>query len=180
MLLFRVAADIGKRQDDHRETRGAGFFRRWDWGGLRMDWFADVERIDPQRLGNVLEALRAEVADLEIEPLFHLPVGLLRKTDRAGLSDAFEPRGDVDPVAHQIAVAFLDHVAEMDADAEVDALVRRDPCVALDHRSLDFNAAVHCVDDTPELDNCAIAGALDDPAVVYGDGGVNEIAAQSP
>ena len=47
----------------------------------------------------------------------------------------------------------LDHVAEMDADPKFDALVRRDLSVALDHRPLDFNGAVHCVDDTPELDN---------------------------
>jgi hypothetical protein len=50
----------------------------------------------------------------------------------------------------------------MDADPKFDALVGRDLGVALDHRPLDFNGAVHCVDDTPELDNCAIAGALDD------------------
>ena len=68
----------------------------------------------------------------------------------------------------------------MDADPKFDALVRRDPSVALDHRPLDFNGAVHRVYDTPELDNCAIAGALDDPSVVHGDGGVDEIAAQPP
>ena len=92
----------------------------------------------------------------------------------------FEPRGDIDAVAHQIAVALLDHVAEMDADPKFDALVRRDPSVALDHRPLDFNGAVHCVDDTPELDNCAIAGALDDAPVMHGDGRVDQIAAQRP
>jgi hypothetical protein len=67
----------------------------------------------------------------------------------------------------------LHHVAEMGADPKFDAVVRRDPSVALDHRPLDFNGAVHCVDDTPELDDAAIAGALDDPAVVYGDGRID-------
>jgi hypothetical protein len=33
-----------------------------------------------------------------------------------------------------------------------------------------FNGAVHCVDDTPELDDAAVPGALDDPPVVDGDG----------
>ena len=37
--------------------------------------------------------------------------------------------------------------------AKFDALVGRDPSVALDHRPLDFNGAVHCVDDAAELDN---------------------------
>jgi hypothetical protein len=68
----------------------------------------------------------------------------------------------------------------MDADPKFDALVRRDPSVALDHRPLDFNGAVHCVDDTPELDNCAVAGALDDPAVVHGDGRIDQVASERP
>jgi hypothetical protein len=45
---------------------------------------------------------------------------------------------------------------------------------------LDFNGAVHCVDDTPELDNCAIAGALDDSTVVYGDGRIDQVASERP
>ena len=68
----------------------------------------------------------------------------------------------------------------MDADPKFDALVGRDLSVALDHRPLDFNGAVHRVDDTPELDNCAIAGALDDAPVVHGDGRVDQVAAQRP
>ena len=118
--------------------------------------------------------------DRKVEPPFDLPVGVLGQADRAGLGDALKPRGDVDAVAHQIAVALLDHIAEMDADAKFDALVGRDLSVALDHRPLDFNGAVHRVDDTPELDNCAIAGALDDPSVVHGDGRVDQVAAECP
>ena len=117
---------------------------------------------------------------LQIDPRLDLPVGLLGEADRAGICDAFEPRGDIDAVAHQVAVALLDHVAEMDANPKFDALVRRDPSVALDHRSLDFNGAVHRVDDTPELDNCAIAGALDDASVVHGDDRVDQVAAERP
>jgi hypothetical protein len=123
---------------------------------------------------------RAEIADLEIEPSLDLPVGLLREADRAGLGDAFKARGDIDAVAHQVAVAFLDHVAEMDADPKFDALVRRDPSVALDHRPLDFNGAVHCVDHTAEFDDAAVAGALDDASVMHRDGRVDQVAAKGP
>jgi hypothetical protein len=45
---------------------------------------------------------------------------------------------------------------------------------------LDFNGAVHCVDDTPKLDNCAIAGALDDAAMMHGDGRVDQVASERP
>ena len=68
----------------------------------------------------------------------------------------------------------------MDADPKFDALVGRDPSVALDHAVLDFNGAVHCVDDTAELDDAAVAGALDDAAVMHGDGRVDQVAAERP
>ena len=65
----------------------------------------------------------------------------------------FEPRGDIDAVAHQIAVALLDHVAEMNADAEFDALFGRQAAVALDHAVLHFDRAAHRVDHAAELDD---------------------------
>ena len=65
-------------------------------------------------------------ADGEIEPSLDLPVGVLGETDRARLADALQPRGDVDAIAHQIAVGLLDDVAQMDADPKLDALVGRD------------------------------------------------------
>jgi hypothetical protein len=74
------------------------------------------------RLGDVFQLGSAEVDDLEIEPSLHLPVGLAREADRARLGDALQPRRDVNPVAHQVAVALLDHVTEVDADTELDAL----------------------------------------------------------
>ena len=64
--------------------------------------------------------------------------------------------------------------------AKFDALVGRDPSVALDHGRLHFNGAAHCVDDAAELDDAAVAGALDDAAMVHGDGGIDQIAAQRP
>ena len=50
-----------------------------------------------------------------------------------GSSNAFKARCDIDAVAHQIAVAFLDDIAQMDADAELDAALGRKPGVPLDH-----------------------------------------------
>src|SRR4029077_16652456 len=76
------------------------------------------------------------------------------------------------------SVAFFDHVPEMNADPKFNALVGRDLSVALDHRPLDFNGAIHCVDNTPELDSCAIPGALNDPAVVHGDGRIDQVASE--
>ena len=68
----------------------------------------------------------------------------------------------------------------MNADAKFDALVRRDLGIAFDHRPLDFNGAVHCVNDTAEFDDAAVACALDDAAVVHRDGRVDQVAAKGP
>ena len=97
---LRVAADIGERQDDHREARRSGFFGRWVRRKLRVSGRTDFERIDPDRHGDVLELGQAEIADLKIEPTPHLTIGVLGKADRSRVANALQPRGDVDAVAH--------------------------------------------------------------------------------
>src|SRR5208283_5455800 len=114
------------------------------------------------RLGDILEGRRAKVVDLEIESLLHLTIGVLGKTDRARLADALQSRGNVDAVAHEIAVALLDDVAQMNAHAELDAALRRQAGVALDEAVLHLDRAAHRVDHAAELDEAAVAGALDD------------------
>ena len=96
-----------------------------------------------------------------------------------GLAMPFEARGDVDAVAHQVAVALLDDVADMNADAEFDAPVLRHAGVALDQAVLHFDRAADRVDDAAELDDAAVAGALDSTAVMSGDSRVDEIAPQT-
>ena len=61
----------------------------------------------------------------------------------------------------------------MNADAKFDALVERDARVALDHGVLHFECAAHRIDYAAELDHAAVAGALDDAAMVHGDCGIN-------
>ena len=122
----------------------------------------------------------AKVADREIEPPLDLTIGVLRKTDRARLSDALQSRGDIDAVAHQIAVGLLDDIAEMNADAKFDATFGRDARVALDHAILHLDGAADRVDHAAELDDVAVASALDDAAVMRGDGGIDEIATEAP
>ena len=158
-----------------RGRRGRDGFRR-----LRLRGDADLKRIDPDRLGDVLELGRAEIGDREIEPPLDLTIGVLGQTDRAGLADALQSRGDIDAVAHQIAVALLDDVAEMNADAELDAALGRQAGVALDQAVLHFDRAAHRVDHAAKLDEAAVAGALDDPPVMRGDGGVDQVAAEPP
>ena len=179
MLLLRAAAEIGEGQDHDREARRAGpFRRRLERNRLRLGGHADLERIDPDRLGDVLQFLEAEIADRQVEPPLDLAIGVFRERDRAGPGDALEPGGDVDAVAHQVAVGLLDDVAEMDADAKLDAAVGRQAGVALDEPVLHLDGAAHRIDDAAEFDQHAVAGAFDDAPVVNGDDGIDQVAAE--
>jgi hypothetical protein len=129
------------------------------------------------RLDDVLELGSAEIADLEIEPPLHLPVGLLRQTDRAWLGDALQPRGDIDAVAHQVAVTLLDDVANVDADAEFDPPFGREASVAFNEAVLHFDCAAHRIDHATKLDDAPVPGALDDATMTGGCCGVDQIAA---
>ena len=109
-----------------------------------------------------------------------MPIRLLGKTDGAGLANSFQSRGDVDAIAHQIAIALLDHIAEMDADAELDAALGRKAGVALDRAVLHLDRAAHGVDDAAKLDEEAVAGALHNTPVMRSNGGIDQIAPQPP
>ena len=95
----------------------------------------------------------------------------------AGIGQGFDPRGDVDAVAIEI-VALDDHVAEIDADAQFDAVVRRDACVPLGHRLLHRDGAAHRIDDAGKFNQQAVAGGLDDAAPVLRDLRIEKLAAQ--
>ena len=85
-----------------------------------------------------------------------------------------------DPVAHQVAVALLDDVAEVNADAEIDALIGGHSDVALDHRVLNRDGAAYGFDDAVELDHRPVASALEHAPVLAGDRGIDEVGAQRP
>ena len=138
-----------------------------------------AQEVGAHRLGDVLEVLRPEVGHLKLEPRLDLPVGVFGETNLARLANPFEPGGDVHAVAHEIAVGFLDDVAKMNADAKLDATFGRQPGVALDHAGLHLKRAAHGVNHAAELDDRAVAGALDDAAVMGGDGRVDEVAAEA-
>jgi hypothetical protein len=102
---------------------------------------------------------------------------VLRKTSCAGPRNALKPRGDIDAVAHQVAIALLDDVADVNPDAEFDSPILRHAGIALEHRVLHLDRATNGVDDAAKFDDRAAAGALDDAPIVHGDRGINQVAA---
>jgi hypothetical protein len=168
IFMFRVAAQIDERQHHHRQPRRRGpLGSARAWRGTDLRRRADLERIDVDRLGDVLKFSGTEVVDGHIQPPLNLPVGVLRERDGPGLGDAFETRGDIDSVPHQVAVTLFDHVAEMNPYAELDAALGRQAGVALGKAMLQLDSAAHSVDDAAKLDDGAVAGALDHPPAVH-------------
>ena len=147
---------------------------------LRLCRDPHLQRISANLPVDVLELGRAEIGDLHLEPAAHLPIGVLRKTNCARLRNALKPRGDIDAVAHQVAVALLDDVADVNPDAEFDSAVLRHAGVALDEAVLNLDRAADRVHDAAKLDDASIAGAFDDTAVMSGDGRIDEVAAEPP
>ena len=86
-------------------------FSRCRLCGLRLCRYAYLKRISPDRLSDVLELGRAEIGNRKIEPGFHLPIGVFGEADGSRLGYPFEPRGDIDAIAHKVAVTLFDHVA---------------------------------------------------------------------
>src|SRR5271166_3876773 len=68
----------------------------------------------------------------------------------------------------------------MHADAEFDAALGRHTGIAFDEAILHLDGAAHGVDHAAELDEAAVAGALNDTPAMGGDRGIDQIATQPP
>ncbi len=133
--------------------------------------------IDPHRPGDVLDLLLAQILKDEGQPVAHVIVHRIGDEHPAGIGQRLDPCGDVDAVAIEV-VALDDHVAEIDADAQFDAVVRRDTGVPLGHRLLHRDGTAHRIDDAGKFHQQAVAGGLDDAAPVLGDLRIEKLAAQ--
>ena len=112
--------------------------------------------------------LLAHVLEREAQLVAHLVAHSARDADAARLGQASSRAAMFTP-SPKMSSPVDDDVAEIDADAELDALVGRHAGVALRHAALDLDRATHRVDDAGELHQQAVAGGLDDAAAMFGD-----------
>jgi hypothetical protein len=94
-----------------------------------VQWSSDI--FDPL-FSQILEREGYTVADLIANGA--------RDADSAGFGERFQSRSDIDTVAENIAV-LDDHIAEIDSNAELEALLIGYIGIALGHALLDFNGA---------------------------------------
>src|SRR3990172_8698232 len=74
--------------------------------------------VHPHGLRDVLDGLLAEILVAKPDLALDLIIGRAREADAARLSEAFHPRRYVDSVAVD-PLPFDDHIAQVDADAEL-------------------------------------------------------------
>jgi hypothetical protein len=88
--------------------------------------------------------------------------------DPAGLGERLKACRDIDSVAEDVVVLDND-VAEIDADAKLDAPLAGQLRIAVNHPTLHFGGAAYRVDDAGEFREHAVAGVLDNAALVFPD-----------
>ena len=160
MLMARVAADIGERQDDDRKTRRP-VPTASAWTARRGPSRASLDCVDPDRPRDVLERLLAQIGEIRVDFARVCSYAAAEISTSPGPAYPFQPRGDVDPVAQNVVALYQD-VAEIDAYAIHDALGLGCLGGALDHQLLDGDSAFDGSDNRRKFQQQAVAGCLDD------------------
>lgn len=139
---------------------GCGCHRRRFRNGWRT-----ADRIDSNRLGDILHPLFAQEFKLGIELVPDVIVGGARDNDAARIGETLQAAGDVDPVAVDIT-ALDNDITEIDAHTDVNSFSRCHPVIALRHLPLDYNRAFHRIDDARKLGQESVAHEFEHSTVV--------------
>ena len=91
----------------------------------------------------------------------------------AGLSNSFEPRCDVDPIAEDVVLVEND-ITDVNADPKLNSGVLRDVGVLLNHASLNFNGTAHRIYCAGKLDEHSVASRFNDTTPMSGYCGIDE------
>jgi hypothetical protein len=123
------------------------------------------------RPSDVLQLPISQVFENETNLVAHLIMYNSAYANPVGVGEAFEARRNVYAIAIDVLAVYND-VAEVDADAELNSLVRRNIRIPILHRALDQHRELDGFDHAWELDQDAIASCLDNAALMLSDLGV--------
>ena len=124
----------------------------------------------------VLELVLAHVLESDVEAIADIVHHRRRHCHPAGPADAFDAGGDVDPIAENVTI-LDDHVAEVDADSELDAPVFGNFDVAALHFALHRKRTFDRVDHAWKFGEDPVPGELDDPPVALRNARLDDFAA---
>ena len=102
------------------------------------------------RLGDVLDCLLTLIVVVQRKFVLDMIVDRARDADTTGNREAFQSRGDVDPIAIE-SFTFHDHIAQIDANAKLHLPMFRQLGVLLFECVLNFHCAAHRIHHTGEL-----------------------------
>ena len=122
----------------------------------------------------MLDRVLPLVVEAEGQLAANVIVGGMGHHDPAGLGEAFQPHGDVDAVAGDVAVLDLD-IAEMDADPELQPALLGQVAVEPGHRLLHRHGTADRFHQAGELDEELVSGRLGDAAAVAVDRRLNHL-----
>ena len=111
--------------------------------------FAD-HGIDPNRAGDVLEVLLAQIRELNSDLAANVSVNRSRNTDTAGFGYPFKSCRDVNVITEDI-VGFDNNIANIDPCAEANALVLRIIDRQVMHAVLELNRGPNRFDSARKL-----------------------------
>jgi hypothetical protein len=124
-----------------------------------------------------LDPLFTHVLERDGELVAHLISYHPADADAAWFSQGLKARRDVDTVAKDV-VALNNDIAEIDTDAELDAVLGLHAGIARGHLALHVDRAANRVDDTGKLAEQTVACCIDDAAAVLLDLGVGDLSPQ--
>lgn len=142
----------------HRWTRAQAVRARRPpcWFRVNVNGPAKADRV-----GDVLESNFAGIDEVESGLVPDLLVRCGRQRDATWLRLAFQPRGNVDVIAVDVAIVEHD-VSEMQADAKGNARLCRTVCRGRGNRTLNIGSSLGCGNDGAEQHQHAITRQLDD------------------
>ena len=130
--------------------------------------------IGPDRAGDVLEVLLAQIGELDPDLASDLIVGRRRDADAAGFGDALKSRRDVNAISKDV-MGLDDYVADIDAYTESNAPVfHLTDCEFLD-AGLKLHSSSNRFDRARKLRQKPVTRVLHDAATVFRNGGLDTV-----
>src|ERR1700733_6851553 len=119
--------------------------------------------VHPNRLGDVLDLLLAEIVERYRQLIAHLIVNDSGDAYRTRLGQSFETSGDIDAITEQI-LAIHHHVANVHAYAKLHRLVGANTRILRGNRCLHRDRASHGIDRAGEIGDDTVPSGVENAA----------------